>query len=690
MDMSNEVIKAFHEKKRSKFCYDTSRNEGILEFNNRVLSEIFGNNTVPENDRLMFSGIVISNMLEFIGTRYQRFYSRSDQYQYIDRIEDLLNSNAACMENIVTSKCNIVSADEVEPLEFEEIPLTEDLVLEKNFWTDSLHIILIAANKARIFKYGVPIGYSGPTINLNGPYFMGCHDGNAALVPMQQCFQHFLKRKNIKYDSFAFVRPVLKEFTPFIGTINDTYIESAISLNNVLKDHDRGHAIGALITDATFAYSGGDSNYEATFLQYSEILDQIMDKNSLKVHLAYQTPYLNGFALQKIFDMYCKKNHIANTSNLHSPDASPIINLSILENRKNILFETPYISYRTVLNLIHGACYKNPSVFGFPMGTSLHNSSATIFITLYRSEVYGSIIEDLVFAAHHGVNVFVYLEKMARDNEVDNLSITLRLRKNGIHVLNTFHDLKVHGKAFLAFCGGRGVAHISTGNYESSRAKTFTDFQFITRDNEICEEILNFFRMIMQNSELSDYSNYFANITNHMKVSPISVRHTITNLIANAKNEIFIKCNSMCDQTVVNALYDAAKRGVKVRVLCRTSCMLNPSPKYPSLEVKSNTGEYLEHGRLYKFDDDVYMSSADMLLRNMNKRVEILFRIPEDIQILGEKGARLIERAYATHDTECGRDENTLEDINDYLYRIFTEAKWTKNTEEDYKFDLVK
>lgn len=280
--------------------------------------------------------------------------------------------------------------------------------------------------------------------------------------------------------------------------------------------------------------------------------------------------------------------------------------------KENILIRTPYESYNIVLDFIHQMC--------------THPKIQKIFITLYRTANDSKIIESLLLAKKNNKEVYVYLEPTARGNEEENIKNFLLLQKCGIHVCCTYFNYKVHGKIFCAIDDQMNIySHVGTGNYNEKTAEQYTDFHLLTTDPKITYGLLNVVTSIFRQTSIS------ASVLQSSSIytSPINFRRKINEMILKeiekGKNgRIWIKCNSLCDCAIIDKLYQAADHGVDIRIICRTGCSIRP---YPGITVKSKVGRYLEHDRFYIFGDQSFISSADLLLRNINKRVEILCQL---------------------------------------------------------------
>lgn len=281
---------------------------------------------------------------------------------------------------------------------------------------------------------------------------------------------------------------------------------------------------------------------------------------------------------------------------------------SRLQNQ-DILIHNPYESYDYVTEFIKQMC--------------MHPNIEEIFITLYRTAKESVIIESLIKAVKLGKRVNVFIEPFAREDENNNMKNILKLRKHGVFVRCSYYNYKVHCKLFCAVDKERRLyCHIGTGNYNESTAKLYTDFQLLTSNQDICKEAISILLNLFTKKE-------YCNSHNHVFSSPSNLRRKISQLIdkeceKGKDGRIIIKCNNLCDCGVISKLYNAADNGVQIQIICRTGCSILPRQ---NIEIRSKVGKYLEHERFYIFGDEMFISSADLLLRNLSKRVEVLCEI---------------------------------------------------------------
>ncbi|MCE9558068.1 MAG: polyphosphate kinase 1 [Armatimonadetes bacterium] len=323
----------------------------------------------------------------------------------------------------------------------------------------------------------------------------------------------------------------------------------------------------------------------------------------------------------------------------HLPyQAEPLSNgSSLLENvaKGDILVHHPFDSFGTMQNFADAAS-TDPSVIGIKM-------------TLYRVGSESPIVETLLDAAGEQKQVAVLVELKARFDESNNLVWARALERAGVHVSYGFAELKTHCKLCLLVrresAGVKLYAHIGTGNYNPSTARLYTDLGLFTCDPEITQDIVLLFNYLTGYSKNVEYKK--------LLVAPQNLREGILDRIGSEialaksgrKGHIIFKLNSLVDPEVIDELYEASQAGVKVDLLVRGICCLRPGVEGLSenIQVRSLVGRFLEHTRIYYFangDDPIaYIGSADLMRRNLDRRVETLVPVqnPEHLRLIRDE-----------------------------------------------------
>lgn len=260
--------------------------------------------------------------------------------------------------------------------------------------------------------------------------------------------------------------------------------------------------------------------------------------------------------------------------------------------------------------------------------------------TLYRVSGNSPIIAALAQAAENGKQVSVLVELKARFDEENNIGWAKMLEKAGCHVIYGLVGLKTHSKITLVVRkeedGIRRYVHLGTGNYNDATAKLYTDMGLLTCSERIGADATAVFNMLSGYSEPKSW--------NCLSLAPIWLRDKFVSLIERERDHarqgkeghIIAKMNSLCDKGIIEALYEAAASGVKIELIVRGICCLKVDIPGISenITVRSLVGNFLEHSRIFYFynngNEEVYMSSADWMSRNLDRRVEILFPVEDE------------------------------------------------------------
>ena len=292
----------------------------------------------------------------------------------------------------------------------------------------------------------------------------------------------------------------------------------------------------------------------------------------------------------------------------------------------DILLHHPYETFDPVVDFIRQAA-SDPDVLAIKQ-------------TLYRVSGNSPIIASLAQAAENGKQVSVLVELKARFDEENNIVWAKKLEQAGCHVIYGLVGLKTHSKIALVVRreedGIRRYVHLGTGNYNDSTAKLYTDCGIFTCNEAIGEDATAVFNM------LSGYSEPLS--WNELVLAPIWLRTRFMRLIARETKHaregkparIVAKMNSLCDEGIIAALYEASATGVKIELIVRGICCLKVGIPGISenIHVRSIVGNFLEHSRIFFFlndgEEEIYMGSADWMPRNLDRRVEILFPVLDD------------------------------------------------------------
>jgi len=301
-------------------------------------------------------------------------------------------------------------------------------------------------------------------------------------------------------------------------------------------------------------------------------------------------------------------------------------NMFDLLKQRDMLLHHPYDSFQPVIDFINCAA-QDPDVLAIKQ-------------TLYRVGSKSPIVQALIEAAERGKQVAVLVELKARFDEENNIVWARALEKAGAHVVYGLLGLKTHAKMLLVVRredeGLRRYVHLSTGNYNAATAKVYTDYSLFTANPEIAADISEIFNYLTGYSRQDTYRKII--------VAPLNMRKWILGMIEReiachkkyGNGHIMLKLNALVDPQVISALYHASQAGVWIDLIVRGICSLRPMLKGVSenIRVVSIVGRFLEHSRVFYFynngEEEIYLGSADMMQRNLDRRVEIIFPVLEN------------------------------------------------------------
>lgn len=442
------------------------------------------------------------------------------------------------------------------------------------------------------------------------------HPGRHDFVLLEQVIRHFASRLFIGYD--------LLEAHPFRITRDaDLYIDEedaqdlVVEVEKQLKKRQRGEAV-------RIEFEQGASRFMRRFM-------------TQEMNLGKEDMYeINGPLDMTVFFGFCG---IKGYDNLRYPEAHPHRPWSMLQlekdshrnifdliREKDLLVHLPYESFED-------------SVVNFVASAAADKDVLAIKQTLYRVSSSSPIIQALEKAAQNGKQVTVLMEVKARFDEANNILMARRLEKAGAHVIYGLVGLKTHSKCTLVIRremdGIRRYVHVATGNYNASTAKLYTDLGIFTCNDRFGSDASAFFNL------LSGYSD--PPIWDSFIVAPINLRQRCMELIDREIHyaqqgelaHMVAKMNSLLDKEIIAKLYEASRAGVKIELIVRGICVLIPGIPGISdnITVRSLVGRFLEHSRVFWFAnggrEELYISSADWMPRNLNDRVELMIPVKD-------------------------------------------------------------
>jgi len=615
-----------------------------IKFNQKVLEEALNPN-LPLLDKIKFLSIFHSNLDEFYMIRVSGLYEQIDakvydsavdglspieQLKLIDyEVKPLINKSLELWKNEILPR---LKEYDVHILEYEKLNESEKRALSEYFKKDLYPILTpLAVDPGRPFPY-----ISNLSINLAIQIKKNNGEKHFARVKLPNTLPRLiqidkivnlgaLKSKKIKFIWLDdLVKNNLHLLFPGMEIIEahkfritrDTDIEiqedEADDLLSVIEENILQRRFGNVIR----------LEVEKSMPDFmTELIVKNLQMRRDDVHII-DGP-LGMSDIMRLYDLPIpggKEEPFLPVNPLTKEESEDIFDTL---SQKDIFLHHPYHSFNTVLDFIKAAV-DDPNVLAIKQ-------------TLYRVGKDSPIIDYLKEAAEDGKQVAVLVELKARFDEENNIKWAKELEKVGVHVVYGLVGLKTHAKMTLVVRkeanGLKRYVHLSTGNYNVATAKIYTDFGLLTSNTDICDDVTDIFNYLTGFSNQNKFKELF--------VAPVTLRQKILELIDNEiKNAkkgnngyIIMKCNAMTDPDMISALYEASNNGVKVDLIIRGVCCLKPGVKGLSenITVRSIVGRFLEYHRAYYFYNNgkeaLYLSSADIMERNLNRRVEVAFPI---------------------------------------------------------------
>ena len=604
-----------------------------LDFNARVLQEAEDPN-VPLIERIRFIGIFSNNLDEFYKVRYATVKrialsgkKQKKLYQGLNAIDLLKEITKKTIElqdrstDALNSIINKLKSENIHFVDEKTIP-KKFISLINDFFIDKIQpqLEIVVLNKKSKFP-----NLTDTSSFLTVKIISKKQEQKYALIKIPTKLDRFLvlSETNQKYvilidDIIRFhLNEIFEIFSPqsikanmikisrdaeldFAYDISKSYLEKiSLSLKNrssgepvrfVYDNEIEKETLDFLLDKLKFDHDtdsiipGGKYHNRRDYMSFPS-----MNKNNLS-YKKFKPLDLKGFDLSKnIFDTLKKRDY---------------------------LLHTPFHKFTYILRLLSEA--------------SIDPSVTKISITIYRLSKLSSVANALINAAKNGKDVVVQIELQARFDEKANIKYAKLLEEQGVKLIFGIQNLKVHAKICVierkSSDGLEKFGFISTGNFNESTAKIYTDFTLFTCDKKILNDISKVFKFFNANYKKFNFQ--------HLKLSPFDTQSFFTKMlkreIKNAKKGlpayVKIKLNSLTSYAMVEELYKASREGVKIKMIVRGICCLLPENE-KNIEVRSVVDRFLEHTRFFIFNNngknETYISSADWMTRNLDNRVEV-------------------------------------------------------------------
>ncbi|OQY31870.1 MAG: polyphosphate kinase 1 [Spirochaetaceae bacterium 4572_59] len=617
----------------------TNKEISWLSFNERVLQEAEDPRN-PLGERFKFMGIYSSNLDEFFRVRVAmmrrlcqmgkdgEFALKEPPLQALNNIQDVVNKQRIRLNRTIENLYAEMAKENIFLL-YDHHLSEEQRAFAKNYFEEEV--------RHKIFPIMVDLRYRLPDLkdktlylavelqhHVKGelrkkysiveiptkviPRFIKLPEAgkkkNVILIDeivrigLESVF-HGKKYENIKAWNFKVVRDAELDIDD--DDLNVSYLNK---INQGIQKRKEGAPIWFLF----------DSTMPADFLELFKKKLRFKKYETITAGGRYHN-FSDFIRFPKLVGLPCCLKHIP-IEHRHFPDNKNIF--SAVRSKDTLLY-FPYHSFDTVIDLLREA--------------SIDPHVESIKVTLYRVAKFSSVVNALINAKKNRKEVLVILELQARFDEKNNVYWANVLKENGIKVIFGVEGLKVHSKLLLINRREKGknrlYGGIGTGNLNEDTSRLYTDCFLVTANQELCDEVNSLFDFFE--------NNYRHRKSNHLVVSPYNLRKKIYDLIDNEiefakkgeKASLRLKLNNLSDEGIITKLYEASQAGVRIRIIARSRFSLVPGIEGFSENIRaiSIVGQYLEHARFFIFqnggDNLCYITSADWLTRNIDRRIEV-------------------------------------------------------------------
>jgi polyphosphate kinase len=621
-----------------------NRDLSWLEFNRRVLEEALNSN-LPLLDRIKFISIFSSNLDEFYMIRIAGIKEQIrakvidtsiDGLTPVEQLSKIENTIQPMLKTIYNLWLNdiipLLHENKIWLCSIDELSEDEKEALNHYFLKEIYPILTpLAFDPGRPFPYisNLSLSFAIRVQKPNGEKFFA-RVKVPTLLPRLLRIDHIVKIKNgddslIKYIwigdliklNFHLLFPGFEVVEAYRFRITrDTDLEiqedEADDLLQMIEENIKQRKFGSVVR----------LEVEKQMPEYMiEILIENLEITHDDVHIIDGNLGLSDVIL--LYDLQLpnlkEKQLHPTTPEVFEEDE----NVFSIIREKDIILHHPYDSFTPVIDFIKVASH-DPDVLAIKQ-------------TLYRVGPNSPIVKYLIEAAERNKQVAVLVELKARFDEENNIYWARELEKAGVHVVYGLVGLKTHAKMTLIvrkeIDGVKRYVHLGTGNYNTETSRVYSDIGLFTSDEEICADVSEIFNYLTGYAEQNNFRKLFVAPVNLRQKFLDLIEREIKNIKAGDKGHLIFKLNALVDPVLITALYEASKQGVKIDLIVRGNCCL--IPQMPGLSenirVISIVGRFLEHNRIYYFynngADEIYCGSADLMQRNLDRRVEIVFPI---------------------------------------------------------------
>jgi len=638
---TNEVVEPINLKNPEFYI---NRDLSLLEFNKRVLAQAIDEN-VPLLERLNYLCISCSNLDEFFEVRVASIIEMatidpkavgSDGLTPIEQLEKI----SIHARQLVSEQYQILNEVLIPKLAEENIHF-----IRRKDWTEAQHKWLFRYFNEELLPILTPVGLDSAhpfprilnkslnfIISLTGKDAFGRNSGRAILQAprgLPRVIQLPADETLGGGSDFVFLSSIIHAFVSelFTGmTVKGCYQFRVTRNSDFYVDDDAiDDLLLAVQGELAMRNYGDEVRLEVDAACPDETVNFLLDRfemNRERLFLIDGPVNLNR--IQEVNDLLDRPD-LKFTPFKPSMPAQLARNKDIFAaiKRHDILLHHPFESFSPVVEFIRQAAVA-PDVLAIKQ-------------TLYRAGADSPIVAALIKAARAGKEVTVVIELRARFDEKANIDLAAKLQEAAVHVVYGVVGYKTHAKMCLVLKREgkelRHYVHLGTGNYHTKTAQLYTDYGLFSCDKDLGEDVRRVFAQLTSLGKVTKLHKLLQSPFTLHKGILEKIEREINHAKAGKPAKIFIKVNALVEEQAIQALYRASQAGVEIKLIVRGVCCLRPNIAGVSenIEVRSIIGRFLEHARIYAFANDgnqeVYASSADLMNRNMFRRVEVCFPI---------------------------------------------------------------
>ena len=616
-----------------------------LSFNERVL-DLAEDKNIPLLERCRFLAIFSSNLDDFymirvasLKMKIEKGYFKANSAGFSpqelmkeisEKTQKLINRQSICFQESILPE---LAANGIEISTWDQLSADEKKYVTKIF-NDRIFPVLtpLAVDPSHPFPY-----ISGLSLNL--AVLVKRPDTKEELfarVKVPQSLPRFIETQELDFGKFISLENVIIANLEhlFPGMEIEDYYAFRLTRNADLEieEDESENLLESMEQELLRRKFGPPVRLEVDIDIKSNLVKKLKEELSIQDEDISRYPEpLDLTGLNRIADLDRPelkfkpfKNQIAKELREVDPEDSDEFFAAI--RRKEILLHHPYDSFNSSVVKFLETAARDPQVLAIKQ-------------TLYRTSGDSPIISALIEAAEAGKQVLAVIEIRARFDELANVRWARKLEDVGVHVVYGLVGFKTHAKLSLVVREEAGVlrryCHVGTGNYNPKTARMYEDLGLLSSDSDLGEDLNKLFNQLSGFAPLSEYKR--------LLVAPRTIRsgllerieQEIANQVAGKPAGIRFKLNSVLDEEFVEALYRASQSGVKIDLIVRGICAVRAGIPGVSenIRIRSLLGRFLEHSRIFHFinggDDEIYIGSADLMDRNLNRRVESLVRIVE-------------------------------------------------------------